>query len=180
MQYTLEREPQFQLSEVLSPGISGGAIDYEQRRSRILMDLGGHEKVITGRLLTCLPRVLQKWGHDQFAISRIESQITASNHGDFFRCHSDDGMPEVSSREVTFVYFFHHEPKQFSGGELRIYDAAPDSDGIHAPSHYRTIVPEQNQLVLFASGLSHEITPVRCPSGKFADSRFTVNGWLHK
>jgi Rps23 Pro-64 3,4-dihydroxylase Tpa1-like proline 4-hydroxylase len=180
MQSILEREPQFQVSEVLSPGITGGAIDYEQRRSRVLMDLGGHEKVITDRLLTCLPRVLQRWGRDPFAISRIESQITASNHGDFFRCHSDDGMPEVASREITFVYFFHREPKAFSGGELRIYDSAPENDGNRAVSSYRVIVPEQNQLVVFASGLSHEITPVRCPSGQFVDSRFTVNGWLHK
>jgi SM-20-related protein len=180
MQYVLEQESKFQISEVLSPGVTGGAIDYEQRRSRVLMDLGGHEKVITDRLLTALPRVLQKWGRDPFPISHIESQTTASNHGDFFRCHSDNGAPEVATREVTFVYFFHREPKEFSGGELRIYDAAREHDGYPATSNYRTIVPEQNQLVLFPSGLSHEITPVRSPSGKFADSRFTVNGWLHK
>jgi SM-20-related protein len=180
MQYVFEKESQFQISEVLSPGVTGGAVDYEQRRSRVLMDLGGHEKVITDRLLTALPRVLEKWGRDPFPISHIESQTTASNHGDFFRCHSDNGRPEVASREVTFVYFFHREPKEFSGGELRIYDSAAENDGYPARSNCRTIVPEQNQLVLFASGLSHEITPVECPSGKFADSRFTVNGWLHK
>lgn len=171
--YVLAQEEHFKISEVLSPGVTGGAIDYEQRRSRVLMDLGGHEKVITDRLLTCLPRVLQKWGRDPFSISQVESQTTASNHGDFFRCHSDNAMPEVASREITFVYFFHQEPKQFSGGELRIYDTAGEAN-------YRNVIPGQNQLVLFASGISHEITPVRCPSGKFADSRFTVNGWLHR
>jgi Rps23 Pro-64 3,4-dihydroxylase Tpa1-like proline 4-hydroxylase len=180
VQYIIEQEPQFQISEVLSPGVSGGAVDYEQRRSRVLMDLGGHERVITDRLLTCLPRVLQKWGRDPFLISRIESQTTASNHGDFFRCHSDNGAPEVTTREITFVYFLHREPKEFSGGELRIYDSQRENDVYPATPHYRTIVPEQNQLVVFASALSHEITPVECPSGKFADSRFTVNGWLHK
>jgi Rps23 Pro-64 3,4-dihydroxylase Tpa1-like proline 4-hydroxylase len=180
MQYALEQEAQFQISEVLSPGVTGGAVDYEQRRSRVLMDLGGHEKVITDRLLTSLPRVLQKWGRDPFPISRVESQTTASNHGDFFRWHSDNGAEEVATREVTFVYFFHREPKEFSGGELRIYNSAAGSEGYSDTSNCRTIVPEQNQLVLFASGLSHEITPVECSSGKFADSRFTVNGWLHK
>ena len=179
-QYVIAQEAQFQISEVLSPGVTGGAIDYEQRRSRVLMDLGGHEKVITDRLLTCLPRVLQKWGRQLFAISRVESQTTASNHGDFFRCHSDNAAPEVANLEVTFVYFFHREPKEFSGGELRIYDSPPENEGRSVASNYRTIVPEQNQFVLFASWLSHEITPVRCSSGKFTDSRFTVNGWLHK
>jgi SM-20-related protein len=179
-QYVLEHETQFEISEVLSPGVTGGAVDYEHRRSRVLMDLGGHERMITDRVLTCLPRVLQKWGRDPFPISRVETQSTASNHGDFFHCHSDNGAEAVAAREITFVYFFHREPKQFSGGELRIYDSRRENDNYVPTANYRTIVPEQNQLVLFASGLSHEITPVECPAGQFADSRFTVNGWIHK
>jgi len=179
-QYVLEREPQFEISEVLSPGVHGSAVDYETRRSRVLMNLGEHERMITDRVLNYLPRVLQKWGRDPFPISRIETQATASNHGDFFHCHSDNGAEAVAAREITFVYFFHREPKQFSGGELRIYDSRRENDNYVPTANYRTIVPEQNQLVLFASGLSHEITPVDCPSGQFADSRFTVNGWIHK
>ena len=179
-QYILEQEMRFEISEVLSPGVTSGAVDYERRRSRVLMDLGGHERVIVDRVLTCLPRVLQKWGRDPFPISRVEAQTTASNHGDFFCCHSDNGAEAVATREITFVYFFHREPKQFSGGELRIYDSRRENDNLVPTANYRTIVPEQNQLVLFASGLSHEITPVDCPSGQFADSRFTVNGWVHR
>lgn len=180
-QYVLEQEMRFEISEVLSPGVTAGAVDYERRRSRVLMDLGGHERVIVDRVLTRLPRVLQKWGRDPFPISRVEAQTTASNHGDFFCCHSDNGAEAVATREITFVYFFHREPKQFSGGELRIYDSRREKNDNYVPTaNYRTIVPEQNQLVLFASGLSHEITPVDCPSGQFADSRFTVNGWVHR
>lgn len=179
-QFVFENELRFEISEVLSPGVTGGAVDYEHRRSRALMDMGGHDKMITDRLRTCLPRVLQRWGREPFPISRIETQITASNHGDYFHCHSDNGIEEVSDREITFVYFFHREPKQFSGGELRIYDSRRENDNYVPTANYRTIVPEQNQVVLFASGLSHEITPVECPSGEFADSRFTVNGWLRK
>ena len=179
-QYVLEQEMRFEISEVLSPGVTGGAVDYEHRRSRVLMDMSGHERMIVDRLLTCLPRVLQKWGRDPFPISRVETQTTASNHGDYFHCHSDNGAEAVAAREITFVYFFHREPKRFSGGELRIYDSQRDNDNSVPTANYRTIVPEQNQLVLFASGLSHEITPVECPSGAFPDSRFTVNGWIHK
>jgi len=179
-QYVLEQEMRFEISEVVAPGITGGAVDYEHRRSRVLMDLGGHEKVIVDRLLACLPRILEKWGRDPFPISRVETQTTASNHGDFFHCHIDNGAEAVATREITFVYFFHREPKQFSGGELRIYDSRRENDNYVPTANYRTIVPEQNQLVLFASGLSHEITPVECPSGAFADSRFTINGWIHK
>jgi SM-20-related protein len=178
--YVLAHEMQFELSEVLSPGVTGGAVDYEHRRSRVLMDMGGYESMIVDRLLTCLPRILEKWGREPFPISRVETQITASNHGDFFRYHIDNGAEAVVTREITFVYFFHREPKQFSGGELRIYDSRRENDNYVPTANYRTIVPEQNQLILFASGLSHEITPVECLSGTFADSRFTVNGWVHK
>jgi Rps23 Pro-64 3,4-dihydroxylase Tpa1-like proline 4-hydroxylase len=179
-QYILEQEMRFEISEVVSPGVTGGAVDYDHRRSRVLVDLGGHEKVIVDRLLACLPRILEKWGRDPFPISRVETQSTASNHGDFFHCHIDNGADPVAAREITFVYFFHREPKQFSGGELRIYDSRRENDNYVPTANYRTIVPEQNQLILFASGLSHEVTPVECPSRNFADSRFTVNGWIHK
>jgi Rps23 Pro-64 3,4-dihydroxylase Tpa1-like proline 4-hydroxylase len=180
LQHTLDREIQFQVSEVLSPGVSGGAVDFEQRRSNVLMDLGLQESVIVDRLRTCLPRALQKLGRDPFPIARVECQITASKHGDYFHWHSDNGAPSVASREITFVYFFHREPKRFSGGELRIYDSRWENDRYAPTANYRAIVPEQNQLVLFPSALAHEITLVECPSGTFADSRFTVNGWLHK
>jgi Rps23 Pro-64 3,4-dihydroxylase Tpa1-like proline 4-hydroxylase len=180
IRHTLDRETQFQVSEVLSPGVSGGAVDFEQRRSNVLMDLGTQERVIVERLKTFLPRALHKLGRDPFPIAHVECQITASKHGDFFLSHTDNGAPEVASREITFVYFFHREPKKFSGGELRIYDSLWENDHYVPTANYRTIVPEQNQLILFPSALAHEITRVDCPSGTFADSRFTVNGWLHK
>ena len=179
-QYVLEQEPRFEISEILSPGLTGGAVDYDHRRSRVLMDMGGHERAIVNRLVTCLPRVLQKWGRDPFPIARIETQTTASNQGDFFHCHVDNGAEVVAAREITFVYFFHREPKPFRGGELRIYDSRRENHNYVPTGSYRTIVPEQNQLVLFPSGLWHEITPVDCPSRHFADSRFTVNGWIHR
>jgi Rps23 Pro-64 3,4-dihydroxylase Tpa1-like proline 4-hydroxylase len=34
--------------------------------------------------------------------------------------------------------------------------------------------------VLFPSSLVHEILPVQCSSRKFADSRFTLNGWFRR
>ena len=179
MRYTLERETQFQVSEVISPGV-GGVVDYEQRRSRVLMDLSVHKDVIVNRLRASFPRILRMLDHAPFTIARAEAQITASNHGDFFRSHSDNAQDEVASREITFVYFFHHEPKRFSGGELRIYDSRWENNSYAPTANCHTIVPEQNEMVLFNSSLAHEITPVECSTRAFADGRFTVNGWLHR
>jgi Rps23 Pro-64 3,4-dihydroxylase Tpa1-like proline 4-hydroxylase len=180
MKYTLEQEAGFQISEVIAPGAEGGGIDYEHRRSRVLMDLGKHEDVIVNRIRSCWPRVLSKLGHEDFAVSRVEAQITASNDGDFFHWHTDDGHPDTAAREITFVYFFHREPKAFRGGELRIYDSKLHNGAYVATENYRVAVPQQNQMVLFDSGLAHEISPVECASKAFADSRFTVNGWFRR
>lgn len=180
MQFTLSQQEQFKTSEVVSPGVTGGAVDFEYRRSHVLMDLDKHEGVIVDRIRACLPRILRHLSIEPFAISRVEAQITCSGNGDFFRWHTDDGHDEIASRQLTFVYFFHREPKSFRGGELRIYDSEW-RDGAYKPmENYRTIVPRQNQAIFFASSLAHEITPVECPSGAFADGRFTVNGWFHR
>jgi Rps23 Pro-64 3,4-dihydroxylase Tpa1-like proline 4-hydroxylase len=179
MAYTLACEDQFQLSEIISPE-AGGSVDFEYRRSRALLDLDKHRDVIVSRIHSAMPEILGKLGHEPFETTRVEAQITASNDGDFFRWHNDNGHGEIATRELTFVYFFHREPKQFQGGELRLYDSQWQ-DGMYRPQEkYRTIVPQQNQAVFFLSSLAHEITPVECPSGAFADSRFTVNGWFHR
>lgn len=180
MRYVMARETNFQVSEVLSPGVTGGVIDHEHRRSRVLSEPGEEITPLVERVRGLLPRVLPRLGLEPFPVAHMEAQITASNHGDFFRWHSDNAQQEIASREVTFVYFFHREPKRFHGGELRIYDSL-HSNGTYVPTaNYRTVVPRQNQIVFFRSSLAHEITPVECPSGGFGDSRFTVNGWFHR
>lgn len=185
MAYALQRETEFQNSEVISPSGEPGVIDYNHRRSRVLMDLGKHQDVILERIQGVLPRVLDQLGIEAFPVTHVEAQMTASNEGDFFGAHSDDAQEQIRSRRITFVYFFHHEPRPFTGGELCLYDPrdgagqdfGADADGM---ATYQTIVPQQNQIVFFPCSLMHEITPVQCSSRAFADSRFTVNGWLHK
>jgi Rps23 Pro-64 3,4-dihydroxylase Tpa1-like proline 4-hydroxylase len=176
--FTLEHEPDFSASEVISPVEDGGVVNYEHRRSRVLMDLQRHQDVILNRIRGVLPQVVQELGMEGFSIADVEVQITASNDGDFFRFHSDNGSDRVASRYLTFVYFFHREPRQFEGGELRIHDARLEDGTYVSEGSYQAVVPRQNQIVFFPCELLHEITPVTCPSGQFADSRFTLNGWL--
>src|SRR5437660_10434473 len=178
--YSLQHESEFQASEVISPAANAGVIDYEHRRSRVLMDIGKHEGVIVERIKSVLPLVLARLGMEESPIASVESQITASNDGNFFREHPDNGHDDVATRHLTFVYFFHREPKQFDGGELRIHDARLQGEHYVSTGSYQTIVPQQNQIVFFPCALLHEITPVKCPSQAFADSRFTLNGWLRR
>jgi SM-20-related protein len=176
--YVLEREKEFRTSEVISPR-KGGIANYDHRRSRVLMDAGPHEEVILNRIRRVLPGVLEQLGIEEFPLAQTEVQITASNDGDFFRAHCDNAQQKVASRRVTFVYFFHRDPSQFEGGELWLHDSR---DGRHpsGAGSYERIIPQQNQIVFFPCSTLHEITPVQCSSRAFADSRFTVNGWLHR
>lgn len=181
--FALQQEAEFESSGVVSPSGDPGVIDYNHRRSRVLMDLGKHEQVMLERIRGVLPRVLEQLGMEEFPVTRVEAQITASNDGDFFGAHSDASHELIASRRLTFVYFFHRAPRQFEGGELRLHDSRgserPVAAGSYQTGSFQTIVPQQNQIVFFPCSLLHEITPVECPSRAFADSRFTLNGWLH-
>jgi Rps23 Pro-64 3,4-dihydroxylase Tpa1-like proline 4-hydroxylase len=178
--FTLEHEADFQASEVVSPTAESGVINYDHRRSRVLMDLGQQEDMMLSRIKAVLPQVFSQLGMEEFSIADVESQITASNDGDFFHFHNDNGSDRVASRHLTFVYFFHREPRQFEGGELRIHDSRLEEDQYVSDGTYQTIVPRQNQIVFFPCELMHEVTAVNCPSQAFADSRFTLNGWLRR
>ena len=178
--FTLEHEGEFEASEVLSPTAEKGVVNYDHRRSRVLTELGHHQHVMIERIKAVLPSVLEKLGMKEFDISAVEAQITASSDGDFFHFHSDNGADHVSSRHLTFVYFFHREPRQFEGGELRIHDATLEGSEYVSAGSYETIIPQQNQIVFFPCELMHEVTAVKCPTGLFGDSRFTLNGWLRQ
>jgi len=179
IRYTMDHEAQFAVSEVISPSGEPGVTDYNHRRSRVLMNLGPHGRIILDRIRPVLPMVLHQLGMEEFAITQTEAQITTSNHGDFFQAHCDDAQAMIASRRITFVYFFHREPCQFEGGELHLHDSS-NGDHPFGAGGYQSIVPRQNQIVFFPCSTLHEITPVRCESRAFADGRFTVNGWLHQ
>jgi SM-20-related protein len=178
--FALEHETQFSASEVVAPTSERGVIDYEHRRSRVLTDLENYQELLIRRIKMALPQVVRKLEMEEFAIAGVEAQITASNDGDFFHFHSDNASDRVAARHLTFVYFFHREPRRFEGGELRIHDARLEEDRYISAGSYQTIVPRQNQIVFFPCELLHEITAVKCPSRLFADSRFTLNGWLRQ
>ena len=89
--FTLEHEADFQRQRS----------DFAQRRSgrdqlrapalSRADGLGEHQDMMLTRIKTVLPQVLERLGMEEFAIADVEAQITASNDGDFFHFHSDNG-----------------------------------------------------------------------------------------
>lgn len=179
--YVLTHEADFTASTVIPDGVPDPASDPSYRKSRVLYELEEYGTLVKDRLLDLLPEALKAFNREAFPLDKIDTQITASNDGDFFKVHQDNSSIEpwdIPLRELSFVHYFHSEPKAFSGGQLRIYDSENGAVRNSEKRRARTITPRQNTLVLFPSSYDHEVLPVRCPTARFANSRFTVNGWL--
>lgn len=176
--YVLSQEQNFKPASIVQPESSTPVVNERIRKASTLDSLGEFEAVFLERLREQLQTALQRLGKSPFPLGRIELQITASNDGDYFRLHRDsDGR---DTRELSFVYFFHREPRRFSGGELRIYQTRLISGQLQPADHAQTLSPRQDAIVFFPSLNDHEILPVRVASRAFADSRFTINGWIHR
>lgn len=176
--YVLDHEPEFAPSTVIPHEGPESSTDLTYRKSLVLYNLGEYTSMIHDRLLTLLPDVLAAFKHESFPVAHVDIQLTASNDGDFFRMHQDNSSAEINTREISFVYYFHSEPKAFTGGQLKLYNSRNGEVDHSREVTAQTITPRQNTVVLFQSSYDHEVLPVRCPSRKFVNSRFTVNGWI--
>jgi len=76
-------------------------------------------------------------------------------------------------RAMTGVYYFHRQPRGFSGGALRIHPIMNQAAG----ERFTDIAPDNDSFVLFASWVPHEVRPIACPSQQWLDSRFSINCW---
>lgn len=117
-------------------------------------------------------------GVKPFEVDWIELELAAHGDGAFFLPHIDTRTGDArttrnSDRVLTAVYYFHREPKGFSGGNLEVH---PFGGGPAC----QVIEPQQNRMVCFASTVLHQVSLVSCPSGKFEDNRFALNFWYHR
>jgi Rps23 Pro-64 3,4-dihydroxylase Tpa1-like proline 4-hydroxylase len=173
LRYAIEREAAFVPSSTAT-----NAIAY--RRSLVLHDFPEFAQLIQKRIQAVFPKVLEQLQIPAFLITQIEAQLTAHGDGNYYKVHNDNGSSDAATRELTYVYYFCREPKPFSGRELRIYDSKIEQGRYVKADSYQTIEPRNNSIVFFLSRYMHEVLPTHCPSKAFADSRFTINGWLRR
>ncbi len=176
LKYVEEHSTEFKPSKVIH---TSKLIDVrrKERRSLVLSNLGDFETMFCERILSELSATLEALQIPPFPISEIEMQITAHNDGHYFKRHYDSG-PTVSSRIVTFVYYFYNEPRAFDGGLLRLFNGTLENEIYSCGEVAVDLNPMNNTMVFFPSACFHEVLPVKCLSGKFRDSRFTVNGCI--
>lgn len=174
--HALDNAAGFAPSEV-RPG-ERGYVDPDIRRSLLLdIGLGALEPAFQAAIAARLDELCAGAGVAPFAIARAECELAAHGDGHFFRIHHDTlikaGRTSTrTDRVMSLVYYFHRQPQGFSGGELAVYPFGGGEPVL--------IEPRDNRLVAFAAMTPHEVRPVRCPSGQFADYRFAINCWLHR
>jgi SM-20-related protein len=175
LDYVLDRANRFQ-----STSTTDDVKDY--RRSMVLYSFPKFANLITQKLQQLLAKdtLFNHLDLVKFQSDTIECQLTSHNDGNFYKIHNDNGSPETATRELTYVYYFNREPKGFSGGNLKIYDEKIENNFYVAAESFHIVEPRNNSIVFFLSRYHHEVLPVSCPSRDFADSRFTINGWIRR
>ena len=167
----LAMEPQFVESS------TEGADDY--RQSYVIYEAGTLAAPLLDRVRALVPEVCRRLAVPELpADARTECQLTAHNDGHFYKVHNDNGSLEAAARELTFIYYLHRRPKGFEGGELVVHEREGHYGLKLDLGRSETIEPDDNTIVFFRSARMHEVLPIRCPSRAFADSRFTLNGWV--
>ena len=155
-----------------------GVIDPQIRRSlRCTAGLGPFKTPFVAAVHARFAEFCAAAGVPEFAIADTEIELAAHGDGGFYKVHLDtytqaDRADAVTDRMLSLVFYFNVEPQAYSGGELLLHRF-----GRGEPAR---VVPCNNRLVVFSSIAPHEVLPVSCPSGEFADYRFAVNCWLHR
>ncbi len=173
--HALSRECDFRPTRVGSKAV----VDTGIRISANLRDLDVYRPILKSKILGFLPELIAQLQVTPFEPSRLDTELVAHGDGAFYKRHIDTQTAQYENfdeiRVLSGVYYFFVEPKAFSGGALRLYAIGGDSE-----QNFIDIAPERNSLLVFPSWAPHEVMPVHCPSGRFIDSRFAINCWLHR
>ncbi|OYX49151.1 MAG: hypothetical protein B7Y97_09840 [Sphingomonas sp. 32-66-10] len=166
--------PHFAPSRIGNDGT--GRLDTDYRSSlRLPKSAGVDKSPLVDAIHARIDAFCADLGLSSFTICRTETSVVSHRDGDFYKRHVDTriGVSDAPSvRVVSCVYYLHRVPAGFSGGELAIHPLIGNADPI-------LVAPLHNRLAVFPSFVPHEVLPIRAAGG-FAESRFSVNCWLHR
>ncbi|MDF1655434.1 MAG: 2OG-Fe(II) oxygenase [Coxiellaceae bacterium] len=169
----------FDVSKTLDKKGQGQLTDYRSSQLLPQKHLKPLRKWFLSLIVEQLNHVLPRIGLESFEISGKELQLTKSQGGDYYKIHSDrGGNSKSATRNMTFVYYFHGEPKGFSGGDLLLFDTHAKKKSFNA--HFTRVSPINNRLICFPSDRYHTVLPVKSLVDDWQFARFTLNGWLHQ
>lgn len=176
LQFAVDNQASFAPTRVKQGEGSNVATEY-RHSTRFEAPPGPPMLELRAALTARFPDLCAAVGVKPFDLARFEMEMAASGDGDFFGRHIDtfsgDSRERGRDRMLTAVYYFHRQPKGFEDGLLALY-------GFVATEPAALIEPRHNRLLVFPAIAPHEVQPVKCASGLFADARFTVNCWFNR
>lgn len=172
LEYAISRQGDFSAGTVVDP--LSGQVSHKGRSSLVLPVTSS---VFSAHLADCLPLVQEVLGH-RAALTQTLTVLTAHGEGGHYGLHTDASRVRDVSTALSAVYYLHGAPRGFGGGQLRLYDTLLHAGGAQPAESYRTVEPEHDSIVFFPAGAFHEVVPSTCPSGRFADHRFTLTTWI--
>ena len=187
IEWAIAQQARFKPAKVFH-GAGGSRQDVRPdiRTALKLADLGPFEAVLRARLLDALGEIMRSAGYRGAEPRSIEFELNAYGDHAHFAAHRDIptganrqplGAAPGEDRVISAVYYFHREPKGFSGGALRLFRIGADETA-SAPADSVAFEPIQNSLLVFPSWVRHAVETVHCPSNQFEDFRFALNCWL--
>ncbi len=130
------------------------------------------------RLEQVIPEILTHLRLEDPGRYRIEMNVRVYPAGGFYTTHCDSrggpGDGPYRDRVLSFICFFHPEPRRFSGGDLLLYDS--NQRGGHPVPAFSRIEPLRGGIVFFMSEDWHQVTPVECDADDFGAGRFVLSG----
>ena len=182
LKYVVDRQDDFQAGGMLNRLTGELLVDPKMRISSYLNDLGTFGDPIKALVGAVAAPALKGLNLIEPAVEPREFVITAYPDGGYIGEHIDTQTGQKRVRILSCIYYFAATPHRFSGGELQLYGFPQRSSAGTEPtrSPFVELAPETDSLIFFPSWLRHEVLPVRVPSGAWADSRFTINCWIHR
>ncbi len=151
----------------------------DKRQTLALADIGEIKTQFRRFLRQNLPEYCQRLGIVSFTPGKIETKMTNHLDGGFFKPHRDTlQLLPCNGRCISYLYYFHRQPKRFNGGDLILFDTSLERNQ-YKLSQFTRIPCEHNSLTLFPSGWFHCVEPVRLAGNRFEDGRMAITGHIH-
>ena len=172
----LARREHFGAARVVGNAEEGGRVD---PKARITLEVkpGARRDVrlwFLPRIEQVIPEILTRLRLEDPGRYRITMNLRVYPAGGFYTIHRDNRDEPIRDRVLSFICFFHPEPRRFSGGDFLLYDS--NQRGGHPVPAFSRIEPFRGGIVFFMSEDWHQVTPVECDADDFGAGRFVLSG----
>ena len=123
--YAIAAQNRFKPTKVGFEGETEDPLEERARRSLMLRDLGPFAEPLRQRARRLQGELEKTFGMSHAPTAEIEMEVVAHGDGGFYHSHIDTFTAGEAAggknRRLTLVYYFHRQPRRFTGGHLRLF-----------------------------------------------------------